>query len=209
MHHRQQITIVILPRNFVIPEDFSRWIHFTLSGHTVLVRDVIIVSHYAVVFEIGLEEKVIILPRHAIIHKEFVHLGINATPIIQIEREKSFGVHDFRRLDGAGVFRVKIFRRFALNKNRIGADLENLAHGQDVGFDDMSKRRHEGAIVVQFLVPPAQRCGEVRADKHFVDWGVQLDPGKPLGKSARVLCEQFGEIRVLKISNSIRHTKVT
>ena len=64
------------------------------------VCDVVIVSHDAVVLEVVPEEKMVLFPRHSIIHQEFIHLRIYPPAVIQIQREESLCVHDLGRFDG-------------------------------------------------------------------------------------------------------------
>jgi hypothetical protein len=51
---------------------------------------------------------VILLPSHPVVKEKLEHLGLDSAAIIQIEREKPFGIHYLGRFYRAGVFCVVI-----------------------------------------------------------------------------------------------------
>ena len=85
MHHRQFVAIVVLIGEFVVAEHLAGRPGRAIISHAVLVGDVVVVAHDAVVLPVVLEEKMVFLARHAVIHQVLVHFGIDAAAIIQIE----------------------------------------------------------------------------------------------------------------------------
>src|SRR3978361_938872 len=103
---------------------------------------------------------------------------------------------------------MEILCRFALNKNRVRTFFQYGVHGHDVGLAKVLECVYEGAVALQPLVPPAKLRGKGRRNKNFVNWRVEANPGKTTRKSLGVIDEQFGPIRVLKISDPVRHAEV-
>src|SRR5947209_10269182 len=68
---------------------------------------------------------------------------------------------------------------------------------------------HKCAVTLQLLVPPAVTRREGRADIHFVDGRVELNPGEVLSECARVSGEKSGKVFILKIAYPAGHAKVT
>ena len=81
---------------------------------------------------------------------------------------------------------VKVFRRFALNKNRIRTHFQYGMHRQDVRFDDVLKRGDKTLIAFKLFVPPPKRSRKEGANKHLVHGCVKLDPGKPACKGLSI-----------------------
>src|SRR6185437_1230671 len=82
-------------------------------------------------------------------------------------------------------------------------------HCQNVCFDDVFKCRNETPITFKLLIPPPEDSRKNRANKHFIHRGVQLYPGKPARKCFGILGEQFWKVRILKIADPTRNTKMT
>ena len=173
-----------------------------------LIGNVVIVSHDAMVFEVVLEEKMVFLAGHAVVHEKLVHLGVDPAAIIQVQGEKSFRVENFRRLDRLRIFSVVILGGFALNENGVGPRFENSVHRQNVCFDNVLQRHHERAIGLQLLVPPSIRRGKHRADEHFIDRCVELHPRETARESPGIRRKKFRKIRILKIADEIRNAEM-
>ncbi len=155
------------------------------------------------------EEEVILLPGHAVVHQIFVHLAVDAAAVIEIEAEEAAGVQELRRVDrGAGCRRGNIPSDLALDEDGVGPALQYLDHRQHVGLDDMLERGDEAAVVRHLLVPPAVFGGEDRADEHLVDRRVELHPGEALGEGAGIGGEELREIRILEIADPVRHSEM-
>src|SRR5262249_48347866 len=146
VHHRYAIAIVILPGNFRVAEDFVGRPRRAIFENPMLICDVVIVSKNAVMSKIIVEEKMILVARHSVVEKKFVHFRFDTTAIIQIKRKETLGIHYFGRLDGAWILGMKILRRFALNEYRFGLQIEYVFHRQDIRPDDMLYRRYERLI---------------------------------------------------------------
>ncbi len=154
------------------------------------------------------EEEMILLPGHPVIHQIFVHLAVDPTAVIEVEREEAARVHLLRRPDRSGAVGVKIFRGFALDEDRVGPPLQDLHHRQHVALDDILERGDKCSVRSHLLVPPAIFGGEDRADEHLVHRRVELDPGIAIGKGGRVGCQLRCEVRILEVAEPIRHTEV-
>ena len=69
VHHRQPVAVVVLAGDLVVAEDVAGGRGMTVGPHPVLVGDVVVVAHDAVVAQRrALEEEVVLLPRHAVVH---------------------------------------------------------------------------------------------------------------------------------------------
>src|SRR5207237_8538505 len=112
----------------------------------------------------------------SIVHQKFVHLRVNAPAIIQVQREKAPRIHDLGWLDRSRSRSVKVFRRLALDENSVRPILQDRMHRKHVGLDEVLERRDKPAVGFQLLVPPAERSRKSRADVHFIDWRVELNP---------------------------------
>src|SRR5439155_25852592 len=98
--------------------------------------------------------------------------------------------------DRSGAFRVEIFRRFALDEQSIGPDIEDRMHGEDVGLHQMLERSDECGVVAEFLVPPAPARRERGANEHLVDRRIKLDPRISRREIGGISLEKFWEVRV-------------
>src|SRR5205085_6680774 len=99
-------------------------------------------------------------------------------------------------------------RGLALDEDRICAHFEDLAHGQHVRLRNVFQSGDEPTIARYLLVPPAVPAREQGADIHLINGGVELDPGKTLGKSRGIAGKEFGKIRILKIAQPIRNAEM-
>ena len=109
-----------------------------VGGNAMFVRDVVIVAHDAMMLQSVVEKEMIFVARHAVVHQIFVHFGLDPAAVIEVERKKT-AVRSVSRPGSIafGIFSVKIFRRFALNKYRVRPHLQYCLHRQHVGFYDV------------------------------------------------------------------------
>ena len=150
----------------------------------------------------------VLLARHAVVHEILVHLGIDPAAVVEVERQEAAGIHQLGRLDRRRVLGMEVFRRLALDEDRVRPHLEDRPHGGAVRLDDVLQRRDEAAVRGQLLVPPAIGGRELRADEHLVHRRVQLHPRKALGEGAGVAAEELGEVGILEVADEVRHAEM-
>ncbi len=66
-----------------------------------LVELIIIVAENAVLLEAMLEEPVVLLAGHAVVHEILVHAAVDAPAVIEVERQEAHLVQDFGAADRA------------------------------------------------------------------------------------------------------------
>ena len=80
-----------------------------VGEHAMLVGPVIIVAEDAVLLQPVVEEEMIFLLGHAVVHQIFVHLAVDAAAVIEVEAEEAARVHQLGLVDrGAGCRRGNI-----------------------------------------------------------------------------------------------------
>ena len=92
-----------VPRHFwlrVILREFGdQDVKAVIDSAALVMQDVIIVSHDALMTDVVSEKEVKFIARHPVIEKIFVHGRIDAAAVVQIERQEPFGVQDLRFAD--------------------------------------------------------------------------------------------------------------
>ena len=119
-----------------------------------------------------------------VVEDAVVHGRVGPPAMVQVEQQKAPRVQGVGRADGVRRGGVTIFARRALDEQRAGAHVENGMRGEQIGLDEVLERGGDAAIALQLLVPPAIQGRKLRADRHFVDRRVELDPGVAPRKSA-------------------------
>src|SRR3954452_25404759 len=209
VHDRQLVALVVLPRDLTIAEHLARGAGRAVWCHSVLIFDVVVAPHHAVLPEMLVEEELVLVPGHAVVHQDLVHLRVDAPAVVEVERQIAAGVEDLGLIDRIRLIGVEVFRGLTLDKNRIRAKVEDGGHREHVRLDDVLERCHEGLIARELLVPPAVSRREGGAHKHLVHVGVELHPRKALGESAGVLGKELRKIRVLEVADPVRRAEVT
>jgi len=173
-----------------------------------LVGPVIIVAEDAVLLHLGVQEEVVLVPGHPVIHQELVHLAVDPAAVVEIQAEEAAGVEDFGRADRRRTVGVKILRGFALDENGIRPPLQDFLHRQNIGPDDMLEGGDKTPVRPQLLVPPSVFRGEDGADEHFVHRRVELHPGEAFGEGGSIGREEVREVRVLEIADPVGNAEM-
>src|SRR5829696_6355512 len=72
VHDRQFIAVVVLPRDLTIPEHLARRACAAVYCYPMLICDVVVVPHDAVLPQMLVEEEVVLVSGHAVVHQELV-----------------------------------------------------------------------------------------------------------------------------------------
>ena len=208
VHDRQAVAVVILPGDLGVAEDLPRRRRVPVLEHAMLVGPVIVVAEDAVLLQPVVKEEVILLLLHAVIHEVFEHVAVDPPAVVQIEAEEAPRVHQFRLVNGGWAVGMKIFRRFRLYEDGVGAVLQDLEHRQHIGLDDVFQRRDEALVRLQLLVPPAVLGREDRADEHLVDRRIELNPRVPFRERRSIVGEQLREVGILEIADPVRNPEM-
>src|SRR5215213_1952306 len=99
VHNRQLVALVVLPRDLAIAEYLARGAGRAVCCHSVLVGNVVVVPHHAVLPEMLVEEEVVLVSGHAVVHQELVHLRVDPTAVVEVERQKATGVQNLGLAD--------------------------------------------------------------------------------------------------------------
>ena len=94
-----------------------------------LVGDVIIVAHDAVVAKVLRTEELIFFQRHSAVAQELHHPAGNVVTIVEIERQEALLVEGIGMTDGARTFSMKVFRRLALDEQCVRPNVQYRIHG--------------------------------------------------------------------------------
>src|SRR5262249_6602556 len=115
---------------------------------------------------------------------------------------------DLSWTNGGRAVSVEVLRGLALDEDGVSPEAEDRLHGEHVRPDDVLQCGHEGSVALKLLVPPAVPGRKPRADEHFVDWRVELDPAIPAGERFGIRGEEPRKVRVLEIADPIGDAEV-
>ena len=123
MHHRQVVAVIILVGDHIIAENLARPRYLAVFMDNVFIRHIVIVAENAVGFDLVVQKPVVVRARHPVVQQIFVHHGVHRASVGQVQRQKPLFIENVRLGHDAGVGRVKILRRLALDKDCIGPHL--------------------------------------------------------------------------------------
>ena len=145
MHDRQLVTIVVLPGDLVVAEHVSGRLVKPVRRDPVLVGDVIVVSHDAVVTERRTARKKWYssraIPHY---HQELVHLGVEPPAVVQVERQETPGIMISAGLMAAGFSRGNTLTTH-LDEQASGRTFRILSMARTLAFTMCLSGRHAKA----------------------------------------------------------------
>src|SRR5579871_5933445 len=103
---------------------------------------------------------------------------------------------------------MEVFGGLALDEHGVGTNVQNGAHGQDIGLAEMLEGVDKGGIAGEALVPPTVLRRECGGDEYLVDRSEILDPGITDRKGARVFGKKRRPFRVLEVADPVRHAEM-
>ncbi len=173
-----------------------------------LVDDVVVGPHDAAGVERVVEERVVLLARHAVVEQVLVHRRGHRVPVREVERQEASQVEHARELEARRIGGVEVLGRLVLDEEWSIRAGEDRPHREHVRLRQMLDGRDERAVAGEPLVPPAVAGGEEGGDEDLVDRRVEPERGIAAGERAGVLRERTRQLRVLEALEPVGDAEV-